>query len=116
MANALRRIHHRQLDLYESSLPWRLEQRRAVWRVPHPAIPRCAGCRAKEARYGFRDEEGDDRPSTLCFECFRLEILRRQATAARAPRITPPLSDTLHQIDLRRRRAQIAARRVLGRG
>ena len=39
----------------------------------------CAGCRAHEARYGFRDEHDDptsERPRTLCFECFRVEIGR----------------------------------------
>ncbi len=87
------------------------------------ATPLCAGCREKEARYGFRDE-GDDpvaeRPRTLCFECFRVEISRRQAVAARlargwnAQQVRLPLEETLRSLDRRRRRAQIAARHALG--
>ena len=40
----------------------------------------CAACREKEARYGFRDDRNPavDRPRTLCFECFRVEITRRR--------------------------------------
>ena len=88
-----------------------------------PARPLCAGCREREARYGFRPEnaEGhDDRPSTLCFECFRMEINRRQAIAARmargwnAQQARLPLDDRLRTLDRRRRRAQIAARRAIG--
>jgi hypothetical protein len=83
----------------------------------------CAACRAKEARYGFRDERdpGIDRPRTLCFECFRVEISRRQALAARlargwnATQTDLPLSETLERLDRRRRRAQIAARHALER-
>ena len=46
--------------------------------------PVCAGCRAREARYGFRasDEDPLDRPRTLCFECFRIELAHRQAVAS----------------------------------
>lgn len=84
--------------------------------------PLCAGCRAKEARYGFRAEDDPmaDRPRTLCFECFRVEISRRQAIAARlargwnAEQVALPLEDTLRELTRRRRRAQIAARRALG--
>ena len=84
----------------------------------------CAGCRAREARYGFRDE-GDpqvDRPRTLCFDCFRAEIGRRQAVAARLARgwnamqVTLPLEKTLEALNRRRRRAQIAARHALDAG
>jgi hypothetical protein len=83
----------------------------------------CAGCRAKEARYGFRREDDDplaERPSTLCFECFRVEISWRQAVAARlargwnAEQVRLPLEDTLRELTKRRRRAQIAARHALG--
>ena len=84
--------------------------------------PLCAGCRASEARYGFRDEEDPvaDRPRTLCFECFRVELSRRQAVAARlargwnAQQVRLPLEDTLRVLARRRRRAQIAARHALG--
>jgi hypothetical protein len=87
------------------------------------AVRLCAGCRAKEARYGFRDDPDDDprleRPRTLCFGCFRVELSRRQAVAARMARgwngtqVTLPLAETLKDVDLRRRRAQIAARHAL---
>lgn len=98
-------------------------------RYPPPSLPQarvrlCAACRASEARYGFRESaEGNplvDRPRTLCFECFRVEITRRQAVAARlargwnATQTDLPLSDTLDRLDWRRRRAQIAARHALG--
>jgi hypothetical protein len=85
--------------------------------------PLCAGCRSKEARYGFRDAKAGelryDRPRTLCFECFRVEIDRRQAVAAQlargwnAEQAALPLEDTLRDLTRRRRRAQIAARHAL---
>jgi len=83
----------------------------------------CAGCRAREARYGFRDEAEPlaDRPRTLCFDCFRMEINRRQAVAARlargwnAQQVNLPLEETLNALTRRRRRAQIAARHALER-
>ena len=83
----------------------------------------CAGCREKEARYGFRNEEEDpvmDRPRTLCFSCFRVELTRRQAVKARrargwnAEQASLPLEETLKELTHRRRRAQIAARHALG--
>jgi hypothetical protein len=83
----------------------------------------CAGCREKEARYGFRDAEDDpttERPRTLCFSCFRVELTRRQAVQARLARgwnarqVSLPLEDTLKELTHRRRQAQIAARRALG--
>jgi len=49
-----------------------------------------------------------------------MEINRRQALAAHLARgwnavqTDLPLADTLHELDLRRRRAQIAARRAIG--
>jgi hypothetical protein len=82
----------------------------------------CAGCREREARYGFRTHEHDptsERPRTLCFECFRVELGRRHAVAARLARgwnarqVTLPLEHTLDTLNRRRRRAQIAARHVL---
>ena len=89
--------------------------------TPGAHRPLCAGCREKEARYGFRDDRNPavDRPRTLCFECFRVEITRRQAVAARlargwnATQVDLPLSETLERLDRRRRRAQIAARHAL---
>jgi hypothetical protein len=83
----------------------------------------CAGCRDKEARYGFRNEDEDptlERPRTLCFSCFRVELARRQAVKARlargwnAQQTSLPLEDTLKTLTHRRRRAQIAARHALG--
>ena len=95
--------------------------RAGVARVGHTTDRRsgpvlCASCHAREARYGFRTEQDDpqlDRPRTLCFECFRLEMGRRQE-AARAVQPQLPLAQRLEEIDRRRRRAQIAARRALG--
>ena len=108
-----------QLPLYNRSL------RRAGIQPPRAAQPAlCAGCRGKEARYGFRDDMASDpiegRPRTPCFECFRVEIGRRQAVAAmlargwNAEQVRLPLEDTLNELTRRRRRAQIAARRALG--
>jgi hypothetical protein len=91
--------------------------------IPHRTVPLCAGCRAKEARYGFRrdgDDPTTDRPRTLCFECFRMELSRRQAIHDRlargwnASQVSLPLEDTLNELTRRRRRAQIAARKALG--
>ena len=81
----------------------------------------CAACREREARYGFQrvDEPQSARPRTLCFECFRVEVSRRQDIAARvakgwnASQAGLPLSETLERLDLKRRRAQIAARHAL---
>ena len=85
--------------------------------------PLCAGCRAREARYGFRPEGVDaaafDRPRTLCFDCFRGELTHRQLVRERlargwnAQQVGLPLEDTLRALDKRRRRAQIAARHAL---
>jgi hypothetical protein len=86
----------------------------------------CAACRAREARYGFRDARDDDpmveRPRTLCFDCFRMEMDRRRAVAAQIARgwnaTQPdlPLAGRLDALTRRRRRAQIAARRALDLG
>lgn len=81
----------------------------------------CAGCRNNEARYGFRDavDPSLDRPRTLCFECFRVELARREAVKARlargwnAEQVSLPLEETLKELTHRRRRAQIAARHAL---
>jgi hypothetical protein len=118
MAQALRQINDgQQLGLYHRGP----SRPRPVTRVDttHPRL--CAGCRAREARYGFRDEAHPqaDRPQTLCFDCFRMEIARRQAVAAQlargwnAAQVRLPLEDTLKELSLRRRRAQIAARHAL---
>lgn len=77
--------------------------------------PMCAACKAREARYGFRGATDDpqvDRPRTLCFECFRVELGRRQE-AAQAVQGRLPLEQTLDVLRRRRQRAQIAARRAL---
>lgn len=115
-----------QLALYEG-----LFDDRAL-RAPHTSRPGrsanqpplCAGCRAREARYGFRPEGVEtpafDRPRTLCFDCFRVELTRRQLVRERmargwnAQQVGLPLEDTLRALDKRRRRAQIAARHALG--
>jgi hypothetical protein len=81
--------------------------------VAEPVL--CAACRAREARYGFRGDGDDpqtDRPRTLCFDCFRVELGRRQE-AALAVQGRLPLEQTLDVLSRRRRRAQIAARRAL---
>jgi hypothetical protein len=75
----------------------------------------CAACQAREARYGFRGDADDpqvERPRTLCFECFRAEIGRRQE-AAQAVQGRLPLEQTLDSLSRRRRRAQISARHAL---
>jgi hypothetical protein len=75
----------------------------------------CASCQGREARYGFRADTDDpqvERPRTLCFECFRAEIARRQE-ASRAVQVRLPLEETLDALSRRRRRAQIAARHAL---
>ena len=109
-ALALRRAPAQQLDLYERDSPTR-RPRHVSPRAARPVAPLCARCKAKEARYGFRDEDLLEGSRTLCFECFRLEIVRRQE---RATQLQLPISETLNRIDRRRRRAQIAARRALG--
>ena len=98
----------------------------AEWTSPRRVRPSrraptlCTGCQAKEARYGFREHAGGERPRTLCFECFRMELERRQrALEQRAQgwdgeQASLPLADTLRALTTRRRRAQIAARRVVG--
>lgn len=76
----------------------------------------CQSCHGREARYGFRTQHDDpqvDRPRTLCFECFRLEMGRRHE-AQHAVQSELPLAQRLDAIHTRRRRAQIAARRALG--
>jgi hypothetical protein len=93
--------------------------------APHDASrrPLCAGCREKEARYGFRRDEDDpamERPRTLCFECFRVELAYRHDVSARlargwnASQVALPLDEKLNELTRRRRRAQITARRALG--
>jgi len=101
-----------QLALYE--LRTRSVARRRQPRAARP--PLCAACQAREARYGFRPAADDplvERPRTLCFECFRVEMARRQESA-RAVQVRLPLERTLDTLHRRRRRAQIAARRALG--
>ena len=113
-----------QLALYKDSPRRRIGPVPRVAR-PRPARPLCAGCRAKEARYGFRSGEEaapDERPRTLCFDCFRMELGYRQVVAARrasgwnATQSALPLAETLARVDRQRRRAQIAARHALELG
>jgi hypothetical protein len=109
-----------QLALYDGSSPT------AAARAPRARAAEptrmCAACRAHEARYGFRDRHDDPlvgRPTTLCFDCFRMEIDRRQAAAAQlargwnATQASLPLAGKLDALRRRRRRAQIAARHAL---
>jgi len=110
------------LDERWTVVPQPVRQRPAQKSEPKPLL--CAACRAREARYGFRDDANPqvDRPRTLCFECFRVEIGRRQAAAARTARgwnatqSGLPLEQTLDELHRRRRRAQIAARKALQAG
>ena len=107
---------------------WTDRPRPQVRRAPQKRVL-CAGCQAREARYGFRPDKDDplvERPRTLCFECFRAEIGRRQEAAqaiqVRLPLAPhragvrdgdPALEQTLESLSRRRRRAQIAARHAL---
>ena len=129
-----------QLALYEADEPGRTGEARRVdetgrtsrtgttghpfLRPLSPLQPRlCAACSAREARYGFRDEHDDDpaieRPRTLCFDCFRMEMDRRRIVAAQlargwnATQTELPLAAKLETLARRRGRAQIAARRAL---
>jgi hypothetical protein len=103
-----------QLALYQPPPP----EAQGPRRRPEPEAPLCASCRAREARYGFRPDRDDpqvERPRALCFECFRLEMGRRQE-AARAVQARLPLDRTLDALSRRRRRAQMLARKALGLG
>jgi hypothetical protein len=105
-----------QLALYGRSA--RVAQRRTTDQSVGTARL-CAGCRAREARYGFRESRRAERRSTLCFQCFRSVIGLRQDVAERiargwnATQAGLPLADTLDTLRKRRRRAQIAARHAL---
>lgn len=85
-------------------------------RTPAPPIRAlCAGCQVREARYGFRSNRADplmERPRTLCFECFRAELWRRRS-AAETIQVRLPLEQKLQSLRVRRRWAQIVARRAL---
>jgi hypothetical protein len=115
MAEALRRDDG-QLALYGA--PFSKARVRPAPRREERQAPLCAGCRTREARYGFRDEADDPsalRPRTLCFDCFRMEVTWRQDVAARMARGWNarqgelPLAATLSALDRRRRRAQSRA-------
>ena len=95
---------------------WTARPRPQMRRAPQKPVL-CAGCRAREARYGFRPDEDDplvERPRTLCFECFRAEIGRRRE-AAQAIQVRLPIEEIIESLSRRRRRAQIAARHALDR-
>ena len=123
-----------QLALYDDTLqPERraaVHPRRQDIRTPRgrrhedTSARMCAACRAHEARYGFGDAADPqlERPRTLCFECFRMEVERRQTAAAQlargwnATQGDLPLAGAAAKYDelrKRRGRAQIAARRAL---
>ena len=125
MAEALRiDTRGEQLELDARWTPPRRTLRASdAGRIDAPVL--CAGCRAKEARYGFRDRDDDpmvERPRTLCFQCFRVEIARRQDVADRlargwnATQVPLPLEDRLRALNRRLRRAQIAARHATADG
>ena len=112
-----------QLALYEPTAPVApayAPRARAPRPVTGTSTKVCAGCRAKEARYGFRDARRMEHSRTLCFECFRMELDRRDAVALRrargwdADQAPLPLAQVLEDATRRRRRAQIAARHALG--
>ena len=119
MAQALPHVDDRQqLALHDG---WTAALGRgATVEQPNRAVL-CAGCRAKEARYGFGDDDdpATERPRTLCFACFRVELTRRQGVKARlargwnAEQVALPLEETLKNLTNRRRRAQIAARHAM---
>ena len=120
MAQALPVDSGQQLALHEG---WMAAIRRQSAAAAKPSRTLlCAGCREKEARYGFQDDEDPsvERPRTLCFTCFRVEVTRREAVKARlargwnAEQVSLPLEETLKELTRRRRRAQIAARHALG--
>lgn len=120
MAEALRKDES-QLALYGGSLA--KARIRPSHRPTERQAPLCAGCRTREARYGFRDRSDDPaalRPRTLCFDCFRMEVTWRQDVATRmargwnAEQTKLPLEARLSALTRRRRRAQIAARHALG--
>ena len=136
-AQALRSDEGQQLVLYERGTTRPVRRAHGIPTLPDEVAPRdesadrspsgdrrvikpCVACRRKEARYGFREADRPNRPRTLCFECFRMEINRRQTIADRlargwnATQTDLPLAETLHELSLRRRRAQIAARRAIG--
>ena len=131
MAHASQALRHEedhgQLALYRRPARVARPSTPFDWRSGRPEhsrgaqSPLCAGCRAREARYGFRDEGEPQaqRPRTLCFDCFRMEINRRQSVAERLARgwnahqVNLPLEETLNELTRRRRRAQIAARHAL---
>jgi len=119
MAQALRQDIG-QLALYGGVFPRRRPS--PAGRPRERQAPLCSGCRTREARYGFRpagDDPSAERPRTLCFDCFRMEVTWRQDVAARLARGWTgeqerlPLEATLKALNLRRRRAQIAARHAL---
>jgi len=112
-----------QLALYEAGRAEEAGRAGRAARAEPAGSVLCAACRAREARYGFRDEHDDDpavaRPRTLCFDCFRMEMDRRRTAAAQlargwnATQTELPLPARLETLARRRGRAQIAARRAL---
>lgn len=108
-----------QLALYEPTVPVAPAPMPRA-RASRPVSRVCAGCREKEARYGFRDARRLENGRTHCFECFRMELDRRHSVAERlarswdASQAPLPLAQVLEDATRRRRRAQIAARHALG--
>ena len=96
MAHALRHEERdQQLALYGRAA------RIARAAAPASKAPLCAGCRAREARYGFRDEAEPlaHRPRTLCFDCFRMEIKFISGRAASPRRRVKPRTPVGHRLE-----------------
>ncbi len=81
----------------------------------------CHSCQERKARFRYRGVVKADRVHTLCFQCYRTELDRARASRlvntdplpARGSVIRFPSGNAdpkYAELDLRRRRAQIAAR------
>jgi hypothetical protein len=96
-------------------------------RAIHPNARLCVECGERRALFYYRGEVKADRDHNLCFECYRAEVnrlrSRRLAAAgwwAPLPGPEPPASRTvadraglMHELHVRRRRAQITARHAV---
>jgi hypothetical protein len=128
--------------LTSEDLPARARPLPHTVRRPAPARHLCTDCGTRPARFQYRGVVRADRTHTLCFKCFRAAANRARALsiggAAEAPPVPPhrtaspddlgrgaprlrgeltdergPAAAKYEALALRRRRAQIAARRAL---